>query len=76
MYVWCMDEQLRITVSLSPKSQMALDFLAAEGSRSTKTTLVNKALQFYAEIKQLTNAGGSLYVREPGGDEVERVRFS
>jgi len=70
-----MSEHERITINLSPNSQEALNFLTAQGGGSTKTDSINKALQFYAEVKKMTNDGGAVYIREPNSKEVERIRI-
>ena len=41
----------------------------------TKTDAINKALQFYAEIKRLMADGGAVYIREPGETDTERVKI-
>lgn len=66
--------QERITVNLTARSAKALEdtaVLAAE----TKTTVVNKALQFYAYARAMQENGGALYIRESGSDEREKLRL-
>jgi hypothetical protein len=41
----------------------------------TKTDIVNRALQIYEFIQQLTENGGTLHVRQAQGAELERLTF-
>jgi hypothetical protein len=65
----------RVTVNLSGLSVMALQNLATPQTGMTKTDAINKALQFYDEIKKLIANGGAVYIREAGESEPERVRI-
>lgn len=64
----------RITVSLAARTLAALEALVA-ATDDNKTDSINKAICFYADVRRLTEAGGALYLKEPGSDEAERVRF-
>ena len=64
----------RITVSLAMRTATALEAVAAT-TGDNKTDSINKAICFYAELRQLVEAGGAVYVKEPGSNEAERVRF-
>jgi hypothetical protein len=64
----------RVTVNLTPRTVEALDGLV-QLTGDTKTDAINKALQVYAYLQNLLNAGGALYVREPDATETERLRF-
>lgn len=64
----------RVTVNLTSRSVAALEALVAL-SGDTKTDAINKALQIYAYLQQHMDGGGKVYVREPGSDELERLRF-
>ena len=63
----------RITVNLTRRACRALD-LAAELTGDTKTDTVNRALQVYAYLEQVTSRGGSFYVREAAGPELELLK--
>jgi hypothetical protein len=63
----------RITVNLTGRASRALD-LATELTGDTKTDTVNRALQVYAYMEQITARGGSVYVREAEGSELERLK--
>ncbi|MFJ1706569.1 hypothetical protein [Kitasatospora sp. NPDC088346] len=66
----------RLTVNLTPRAAKALD-QAAAASGDSRTDTVNRALQVYAYLEQVSRNGGSLYVREGGdaGGELTMVRF-
>jgi hypothetical protein len=63
----------RITVNLTGRASRALD-LATELTGDTKTDTVNRALQVYAYMEQITARGGSVYVREAADAELERLK--
>lgn len=62
----------RITVNVIGRAVRALD-LAAELTGDTKTDTVNRALQIYAYLAQLTARGGSVYVRGTAESRLERL---
>lgn len=62
----------RVNVNLTARSVTALGRVAAL-TGDTKTDTINKALQFYDYILEFLHSGGSLYMRDDGGD-LERVR--
>ncbi len=64
----------RVTVNLSHLSVIALSVISG-ALGVNKTEAINRALRFYGEITQLMEAGGAVYVREPGGKELERIRI-
>jgi hypothetical protein len=64
----------RVTVNLTPRSSQALE-VATELTGDTKTDTVNRALQIYAFMEQVTNQGGSIYVREAADSELERLKI-
>jgi hypothetical protein len=64
----------RITVNLTGRASRALD-LATELTGDTKTDTVNRALQVYAYLEQVTARGGSVYVREAAEAELERLKM-
>jgi hypothetical protein len=63
----------RITVNLTGRASRALE-LATELTGDTKTDSVNRALQIYAYLEQVTAQGGSIYVREAADSELERLK--
>ena len=67
------DGRKKITAWFSPKSVAAIERLHRR-STDTQTDVLNKGVQFYAEIMDLIDRGGAIYLREPGADEAERVR--
>src|SRR5215475_7010303 len=64
----------RLTVNLTTRSSQALDD-AVQLTGDTKTDTINKALQLWAHLQHLINAGGAVYFRETKGDDLERVHF-
>ncbi|MEV4626638.1 hypothetical protein AB0J90_10165 [Micromonospora sp. NPDC049523] len=65
---------MRLTVNLTPRAAEALDKASTE-SGDSKTDTVNRALQVYALIQELSKrGGGSIRVVHPDG-EVERVHI-
>ena len=64
----------RITVNLTGRASRALD-LATELTGDTKTDTVNRALQVYAYLEQVTARGGSIHVRETAESELERLKI-
>jgi hypothetical protein len=67
--------QERITVNVIGRASRALD-LAAELTGDTKTDTVNRALQVYAYLTQLTARGGSVYVRDAAESELEPLKVA
>jgi hypothetical protein len=63
----------RLTVNLTGRASRALD-QATEITGDTKTDAVNRALQVYAYLEEVLARGGSLYVREAQGSELERLK--
>lgn len=64
----------RVTVNLTAKSSRALE-AATELSGDTKTDTINRALQIYAFLQQVTARNGAIYVRESEGAELERLKI-
>jgi hypothetical protein len=64
----------RLTVNLTGRASRALD-LATDLTGDTKTDAVNRALQVYAYMEQIVTRGGSIYVREAEGSELERIKL-
>ncbi|HUC22602.1 MAG TPA: hypothetical protein VMA73_07840 [Streptosporangiaceae bacterium] len=63
----------RITVNLTGRASRALE-LATRLTGDSKTDTVNRALQVYAYMEQITADGGSVYVREGADAELERLK--
>lgn len=64
----------RVTVNLTARASRAL-YLATELAGGTKTDTINRALQIYAYMQQVTADGGSVYLRESPDSELERLRI-
>jgi hypothetical protein len=62
----------RITVNLTPRACAALD-QAAKLTGDSQTDTLNRAIQIYAYVMNVTQNGGDLYVRDKGHDELERL---
>lgn len=62
----------RITVNLTPRACEALD-RAVKLTRDSKTDTINRALQVYAYVVNVTENGGELYVRDGGHEDLERL---
>lgn len=41
----------------------------------TKTDSINRAIQVYAYLEEVTARGGAIYVREPGDPEPEKIKI-
>lgn len=57
----------RVTVNLTPRAARALE-QAGQITGDTKTDTINRALQVYAYLEQVTRDGGAIYVRESAAD--------
>jgi hypothetical protein len=64
----------RVTVNLTPRSRQALD-QAIKLTGDSRTDSMNRAIQVYAYIVNITENHGTLYVRDDGSDELERLRI-
>jgi hypothetical protein len=60
-------------VNLTPRGSRALE-VATELTEDTKTDTINRALEIYAYLQQVTAHGGAIYAREKAGAELERVK--
>jgi hypothetical protein len=60
----------QVTVNVTGRACRALD-LATELTDDTKTDTVNRALQVYAYLEQVTARGGTIYVRKAAGTRSE-----
>ena len=63
----------RITVNLTARASRALE-IATQLTGDSKTDTINRALQIYVYMEQITAGGGSIYVREVADSELERLR--
>lgn len=64
----------RVTVNLTGRAADALD-QAAKLTGNTKTDTINRALQVYAYLEQVTNDGGTIYVRESPDGELQIIKM-
>ncbi len=64
----------RVTVNLTPKSVDALE-RAVKLTEDSQTDSINRAIQIYAYLVNITENDGTLYVRDSGSDELERLRI-
>lgn len=62
----------RITLNLTPRACTALE-QAVKLTGDSKTDTLNRAIQVYAYIMNVTQNGGDLYLRDKGQDELERL---
>ena len=56
-------------MNLTGRAAQALE-VAAQLTGDSKTDTINRALQIYAYMEQLTARGGSIYVREAANSEL------
>jgi hypothetical protein len=64
----------RVTVNLNHRASEALEQVAVLVGE-TKTDAINRALQVYALLHQVQADGGTIYTRERGSKELERLRI-
>ena len=64
----------RVTVNLTARASRALE-QAAELTGDSKTDTINRALQVYAYLEQVTQEGGALYVRESPDKEPQLIKM-
>lgn len=64
----------RVTVNLTPRSWQALE-MAVKRTEDSQTDTINRAIQIYSYLAEITETGGTLYVRDAGSDELERLRI-
>jgi hypothetical protein len=62
----------RITVNLTPRACAALD-QAVKLTGDSQTDTLNRAIQVYVYIMNVTQNGGDVYVRDKGQDELDRL---
>lgn len=63
----------RVTVNLGLRASDALERVARDGD--TKTEVINKALQLYALVHDVQNAGGAIWIQDDAESELARARF-
>lgn len=56
----------KVTVNLTPKGVAAMESLSEETGTTSKTVLINRALEVYALIVELTNCGPLRLVDDAG----------
>jgi hypothetical protein len=64
----------RVTVNLTVRASRALEE-AAKLTGDSKTDTINRALQIYAYLEQVTQGGGALYVRESPDKEPQLIKM-
>jgi len=64
----------RVTVNLTVRAARALN-QAAELTGDSKTDTINRALQIYAYLEQITHNGGAIYVRETPDGEPQLIKM-
>ena len=64
----------RVTVNLVPRAQRALTRIA-ELTGDSKTDSINRALQVYELLEEVLENGGSVYLREQGHDDYQRLHI-
>jgi hypothetical protein len=64
----------RVTVNLTGRAADSLE-QAAKLTGNSKTDTINRALQVYAYLEQVTNDGGSIYVRESPDGELQLIKM-
>lgn len=64
----------RVTVNLSARASRALE-IATGLTGESKTDAINRALQIYAFLEQITAHGGAIYARETADTEMERLKL-
>jgi len=62
----------QLTVNITRRSSFALN-LISKLTGDTRTDTVNRALQVYAYLGQVTAHGGSVYVRPTAGTRIGRL---
>ncbi|RPF33421.1 hypothetical protein [Streptomyces sp. TLI_185] len=64
----------RITVNLTPRSVDAMR-TAVELTGDSRTDIINRAVQVYAEILQVRDAGGAWYARPEKDADLQELRI-
>jgi hypothetical protein len=64
----------RITVNLIARASRALQKVA-ELTGDTKTDSINRAIQIYAYLEEVSSRGGAIYVKESADSELERLKM-
>lgn len=64
----------RVTVNLTARASRALQQLS-DLTDDTKTDSINRAIQIYAYLEEITSRGGTIYVKDSGSDQVERLKL-
>jgi hypothetical protein len=64
----------RVTVTLIARAARALQAVA-ELTGDSKTDSINRAIQIYAYLEDISSRGGAIYVRESADSELERLKM-
>lgn len=71
----CMQHGMyQVTVNLTPRAFQALE-QAAKLTNHSQTDTVNRALQVYSYIADITRNHGDVYVRDNGSAQLERLHI-
>jgi hypothetical protein len=64
----------RVTVNLVARASRALQ-LASDLTGDTKTDSINRAIQVYAYLEEISSRGGDVYVRESKDSELQLLKM-
>lgn len=64
----------RVTVNLVPRASRALQRVA-ELTGDSKTDTINRALQAYTYLEEVSASGGNIYVRESKDAELQLLKM-
>ena len=64
----------RVTVNLVARASQALQRVS-DITGDSKTDSINRAIQIYAYLEDITSRGGSIYVRESANSEIQRLKM-
>ena len=64
----------RVTVNLTARACQALQRVS-DRSGDTRTDSINRAIQIYDYLDDITSRGGAIYVREPESTELQLVKM-
>lgn len=64
----------RVTVNLIPRASRALQAVS-DLTGDTKTDSLNRAIQVFAYLEEVTARGGTIYVRESADAEPEKIKI-
>lgn len=68
-----MPDLTRVTVNLTARSTDALDWLSGD-TNLNRTDIINRALQLYRYVQEITNSDADLYVKRQDG-RIELIKI-